>query len=299
MSFFYRMGIWSRLNEETVREKILKIFYTFYFPLGISSLITGAIATDDDDERIFLTQISINCMVLQAKLLYLIWRKSEILEILNRVCCYDVNDHEELIFINNMLENLLTFTIVVFGAVNFSEFTSVVIVPIQFHDEKKLFFNIGFPLDTENDEFAYWLADIFLATQMVIVTISLLFSVIVWYLMANCGLRYKVLGEKIKRIGGIKPVDGKMTNKREISDSLYNRDLVDAIESHKNLKEYIQCSRRAFNYFFILFPYRSSLTNELDFFLSKFFGVQLVTSAFCICCSLFCIVFVRTICCSW
>lgn len=34
------------------------------------------------------------------------------------------------------------------------------------------------------------------------------------------------------------------------------------------------------------------LTNQLDFFLSKFFGVQLVTSSFCICCSIFCIVFV-------
>lgn len=34
------------------------------------------------------------------------------------------------------------------------------------------------------------------------------------------------------------------------------------------------------------------LTNELDLFLSKFFGVQLATSALCICGSIFCIVFV-------
>lgn len=243
MSFFYRMGIWSRENEETVREKILKFFYTFYFPLGILSLVTGAIATDDTDESIFLAQISINCVVLLTKLLYLIWGKSEILEMLSRLCYYNVNDHDELTLINNKLEKLLTFTVIVFVSVNFSEFTSVIIVPIQFHNEKKLFFSIGFPLDWKNDEFAYWLADIFLATQMVIVTIALLFSVIVWYLMANCGLRYKVLGQQIKRIGGgITSVDGRKADKRQISDRLYLRDMLDAMASHENLEEYIICT---------------------------------------------------------
>lgn len=238
MTFFYRMGVWSREDEETVREKILKLFYTIYFPLGILSLMAGAYSSDNSDESIFLVQISINCMVLLAKLLYLIWRKSEILEMLNRICHFDVNDHEEFTLINDTLGNLLTFSVIVFGSVNFSEFTSVIIVPIQFHNEKKLFFNIGFPLDRRNSEFAYWLADIFLATQMIIVTISLLFSVIVWYLMANCGLRYKVLGQQIKRMGGVRSVDGRMADKRHISDSSYLRDMVDAIATHKNLEEY-------------------------------------------------------------
>lgn len=236
------MGVWSSGNEKTVREKTLKFFYTFYFPLGILSLITGAIATDDTSESIFLTQISINCVVLQSKLLYLVWRKSEIQEMLSRVCCYNVHDHEELTLINDKLGKLLTFSAIVFGSVYFSEFTSVVIVPIQFHNENKLFFSIGFPLDWRNDKFAYWSADIFLATHMIIVTIALLFSVIVWYLMANCGLRYKVLGQQIRRIGGgITSAEGGKANKRQISDRLYLRDLSDVIESHKNLEEYIMC----------------------------------------------------------
>lgn len=240
MTFFYRMGIWSREDEETVREKMLKLFYPFYFLLGIISLMTGAVAADSTNDSIFLVQISVNCMVLLAKLLYLILRKSEVLELLNRICNYDVNSIEEMTSINRKLRNLLTFCVFVFGSVNFSECSSVIILPIQFHNEKKLFFDIGFPLDWKNDEFAYWSADIFLATEMIIVTISLLFSVIVWYLMANSGLRYKVLGQQIKRIGS---VEGRIANERQtMSDSLYFRDMQDAIESHKHLKEYVSAS---------------------------------------------------------
>ncbi|XP_037033155.1 putative odorant receptor 71a [Bradysia coprophila] len=271
ISFFYRIGVWSGENEETGRGTILKIFYSLYFSLAVISVISGAFLSDNKDETIFLTQISINCTVLLVKLVYLIWRKSDILELMHQVCTFYVDDREELTLVNDKLNNLLTFSVFVFGSVNFAEFSSVVIVPISAHNERQLFFNIGFPLDYKNSDLAYWLADLYLATGMIFVTIALFFSVIVWYLMANCGLRYKLLGQQIKYTG-IKTVKGRSGDKRQTSDSLYRQDLKNAIAKHQTLED---------------------LTTQLDSFLSKFFGVQFATSGFCICCSIFCIVFNR------
>lgn len=246
ISLFYRMGVWHRADEETVRERALKLFYSVYFPLGILSLIVGAVdafVADNKDEAIFLTQITINCTILLVKLLYLIWTKSEILELLDRVCQFYANDHDELTQINNALDNLLTFCVFVFSAVNFSEVSSVIILPIYFRNERKLFFNIGFPMDWRNDDLAFWLADTFLATQMIFVTIALLFSVVVWYLMANCGLRYRVLGQRIKGMGRVRSVEGRMADKGQTLESFYLQDMQDVIAAHINLKEYESARR--------------------------------------------------------
>lgn len=98
--------------------------------------------------------------------------------------------------------------------------------------EKKLFFSIGFPLDWKNNEFDYCIGAAFIFTQMFLSRIALLVSVMIWYLLMNCGLQYVALGHQIKNMGAIKSVD-KKANKRKISnierDNLYRRD--------NNLKE--------------------------------------------------------------
>ncbi len=115
----------------------------------------------------------------------------------------------------------------------FCLFCEVLVAPF-IPDEKTLFFPVGFPLDWRNSEFAYWMAFTFIATIAVMTAISLLFTTILWYLMANCSWRYEVLGQQIKKMGA----DDRQISNVE-GDNLYRRELDKAIASHTHLKEYM------------------------------------------------------------
>lgn len=233
-SILYRVGIWHRENEETVGERRLKLFYSFYYSLLIISLIAGCLESDNKNEQIFLVQTILLATVVLVKLLYLIWRKKEILELLNRICYFCVEDQ-----IDDKLKNLMTLVTIFIILSNFGAFFSSTILPIHFRNERKLFYTVGFPLDWKNNEFAFWLAVAFLFTETIFVSFSFLFSAIMSYLLVNCSLRYKTLGKQIKRMGEIEESEYERPISNAERDNLYLRDLLEAIASHKNLKEYI------------------------------------------------------------
>lgn len=101
---------------------------------------------------------------------------------------------------------------------------------------------IGFPLDYQNDEFAFWIAFVFLNTQAALSAILMMFSVSVWYLMANCGWRYEALGHQIKKMGNeMSVVVYDLEDEREITDAekdnKFAKDLLKAVTSHIHLME--------------------------------------------------------------
>lgn len=239
--FFYRVGIWNRQDVETIGQKRLKLFYFVYYFLYPLSFTAGAVASDNEDEKILMVQSSIMSVVLLLKLWYLIWRKNEILELLDRICDYCIDDRETVKVVNDKLDIFMKF-ITVFLSVAYFSITSVSFVAPFIGEERKLFLPIGFPLDWRNNEFAYWMAVMFIGSEMIISSFLFLFSVIVWYLIANCSWRYDVLGEKITEMGKRRKEVYESAVERPISnterDNLYHRDLVSAITSHSHLKEY-------------------------------------------------------------
>lgn len=86
----------------------------------------------------------------------------------------------------------------------------------------------------KDSEFAYWTGFFFIATQSFIAANLVLFSVIVWYLMANCVWRYEVLGQQISKMGE--------TDERSMTDAerdyVYSRDLIKAITTNNHVKRY-------------------------------------------------------------
>lgn len=238
-SIFYRAGFWHREDEPTVGEIRLKYFYSFYYFVFIISLIAGALRTADIDKLIFSIEFILIAIVVLVKLFYIIWRKNKTLQLLNRICCYSVDDDDTFAQVNDKLNFLMKFGAVYFSLMYLTAFCMGAVIPFV-GSERKLFFNIAFPLDWENDEFAYWIAFTFMFTQTIISTVGVSFSAIIWYLMTNCGLRYEVLGQQFKTIGKVKSVEG-ITDGRKISDvereKLYLRALLECISSHIYLKK--------------------------------------------------------------
>lgn len=260
ISLFYRFGLWHRGDEATVRESRLKLFYSCYYFLFPISLVTGAFSSDNPDDFVFLLEVAIGTTVLAVKILYIIWRKEQILELLNRICVYSVEDHEGLTIVNNKLKMLMKFVAIFIPFVWFTGVCCVLVAPFL-GSERSLFFNIAFPLDWKNNEIAYWITFVFLVTQVILSLILSLFGVIIWYIMINCSLRYDILGHQIKNMGVLKEVE-ETANKRKVLDSekentflcdlisvnkrkisnaekenLFLKDLFSVIVSHKHTNE--------------------------------------------------------------
>lgn len=232
ISFFYRIGFWHRGDEPTVRELIIKTFYCFYYLFFPISLVVGSVKSDNEDESIFLAEISIAVLVVTVKMPMLIWRQKEILDALNRISVFSVKNHDDFNFVNKKLSKFMKFVIVLIILLNVAAVCDSAIPPF-IGDEKKLFFKIGFPMDYINDEIAFWAASVFIFTEIYLTTTVVIFSVTFWYLMICCSLRYEVLGNEIRNLG--------LINKKEISvkekQNIFLKDLNALIDAHHCIKE--------------------------------------------------------------
>lgn len=234
ISFLHLIGLWNRGDKPTVKEMRTMSFYSVYYFLFPVLLLTQAFISENQDEIIFLIEATAVSFVMLVRLWYLIWNKKRILELMNQICVYTIDDNEENTLINRKLKRLMKFVTVFLAILNFAGFCVVFVLPF-IGSERKLFFNVAFPLDWKNDELSYWIAVAFTSVEVVLCAVSLLCPVIIWYLLINCALNYEVLGHRIRCIGTTKP------SKRNISvaeeHELFRRGLIAAVESHRNIKE--------------------------------------------------------------
>jgi len=233
-ALFYIIGLWHRGDEPTVTETRIKCFYSFFYLLFPISLLGGAIKTDNKDDAIFLIETGIICIVLFVKFLYLIWKQKDILNLLHRIGDYSAADHKEFTSINdklNIFMKIMNFFYL--SALFFASLITFGVPIVSF--ERKLFFNIAFPFDWKNNETAYWAAVVFLFIEATLTAISLLFSILMWYLMINCSLKYKVLGNQLRNLGVIRTGNGVILEVG--TQKLYQRDLIAGIKSQRDINE--------------------------------------------------------------
>lgn len=289
---YNRLGLWHRGDDATIKETRIKIFYSIYSLLFPIASLAGAISSDDKDESTFLLEVAILCIIVCVKLFYIIWRKKEIFELLHRIGVYSIKEKEDFIVVDDKLRSFMKWIAYFYCYAIFMGAFVALIAPFIGSD-KKLFFNVSFPLDHKNNEFGFWIAFLFTCTEIFLGVVSFSFSIIVWYLMFNCGLKYEVLGSELENMGVVRTVDADV-KKRKISEmekrNFFKRDLIAGIESHKDINEYTRVSRDdklpSINHFL------PRSTQQLSSFLSNMFSIQLATSAFCICVSVYSLAFV-------
>ncbi|XP_037038439.1 odorant receptor 43a-like [Bradysia coprophila] len=270
ISSFYLIGVWHRGDKPTVKEIRRKRFFCIYFPLFLLSLVVGAIKNYKKDEAIFLTEVAMGVAIVCVNFWLLIWKQNEILSLLNQVCVVSIRNDDDFNNVTVKVGRLMKFVLVfVIASIVTGTLASVVLT--FFGSEKSLFLKIAFPLDYRNSEIALWIATVFLATEYFFTIILISFSVIIWYLLLMCALRYEVLGSGLKNLGRIRENgnDEKMTEKQKQIN--FFEDLKRAINDHIHLRE---------------------LVNKLDCFFSDLFFIQFGTSGLCICVSIFCLAFV-------
>lgn len=232
---FYRLGLWHRENETTISATLMKLFYSIYHLLFPLSLFVNGSNITNKDESIFLIEMGFVFAVLSLKLLYIIWGKAEILQLVDRIGVYSLADSGQFTLADDTLKSFNKITKLFICIIYVTNILATLIVPFV-GSKKKLFFDIAFPLDHKNDEFAFWLAFVFLSSEIFVSVIAFLFSAFTWYLMISCSLRYEILGLQIRNMGVRKTAN---LTKAEKED-LYLQDLITAVKSYKSIKGY-QC----------------------------------------------------------
>lgn len=232
---FYRIGFWHRgADGPTVKEFRVKLFYSIFYSLFFISLAVGAINNENQDESVFLAEVAIIVAVLIFKLCILIWKQEEIQKLITEVCVFSIRDDDDYEFLTEKLTKsfkiVITFSFGVFVTI----VTEFAVVPFV-ENEKTMFLRVAFPLDYDNYEIAFWICHIFLTAEALLSLVVLSFTIIIWYLMIHCSLRYQILGSELTKMGHF----GK-EQKAKISDSekhiIYTEELVASMESYLHLK---------------------------------------------------------------
>ncbi|XP_037051440.1 odorant receptor 23a-like [Bradysia coprophila] len=265
ISLFRRMGLWHGEDRPTVRQLVLKSFYCIYYLSFMISLSMGSYKAESVDETIFLAETALICAVLNIKNWMFLWKQTEIVEFLDRICVFTIRDEEGLAFFNDKVERFINFLkMCVYGTMCAT--LGCVVVPFL-GSKKSLLVNIAFPLDWKNSEIGFWMAYIFIVTEYVIEILAITFSVIIWYLLLHCSIRYRILGMEMKNMGR---TAGKVKMSVNEQQAIFYQDLQASIEGHLHLK---------------------GIIDEVESFLSKLFLLQFATSSLCICGSIYCLAF--------
>ncbi|XP_037039807.1 odorant receptor 94b-like [Bradysia coprophila] len=267
-STFHFFGVWHSGDKATVKEMRIKLFYCIYHSLFPLSVFIGAINSGKPDNSIFLADISIGAAVLTVKLWILVWKQNEILNLLDGVCVFSIRSDDDHNRFNDKLKGFMKFVFVcAIIACVAGSLGSVILSLIG--SKKTLFLEIGYPLDYENSGRAFWTATIFLVTEVLLSLVVVIFTMIIWYFLFICSLRYEVLGSELKDMGRTsKKGDANMT-KRQAHIRFFG-DLQRSIDAHLHLRE---------------------LPNDVESFFADIFLIQFGVSGLCICGSIYCLAF--------
>lgn len=236
---FYNLGIWQ--NEQESRKEFAvckigrKLFYLIYFVQYQIFLVTYALLSDNSNASAFLTAIEIPTAVITIKLVYLLWKKEEILTfIYDPIVSHSSADGQDLEeikkkvkiftkFIQTYMVMLVSGTVVMFFSC----------LPI-FSSGKMLPLFISFKLSSKYSEILYWLAYGYVTSFLLCVNLVNFSTVIFWYIMLNYSIEYQVLGNKLKNLG-INKTEQLQENCQSASRNLFHQDLIGLIRAQRNI----------------------------------------------------------------
>ncbi|XP_037029015.1 odorant receptor 43a-like isoform X1 [Bradysia coprophila] len=262
-------GFWHKGDVVTAGEKRMKLFYIIYFGLFPFILASGGVMTQNTSEKTFSIEVTIVTAVLELRLWYIISKKEQICELLNRISKFRLVDQETFTIIDKKRTVFMKFLSFFITTCSLASVYVALVAPFL-GSEKKLFLIISIPSNWKYNELAYWMGFFCIAIQEFIAATVVLFGAIVWYLMANCAWQFEVLGDRISKMGEIRTnFDDRSITDTE-RDIVYSRDLIEMAALYIHVK---------------------LITKQLEAFLSKLFVVQIATGSVCICLSTYSIAF--------
>lgn len=241
---YYALGIWQNEDESKFHRAIREGIYLTCFVLQVIYYVTCALLSDNTNTCIFLLEVAIGVAVVTIKVMYVFWKKDEILDFVYvRIVAHSTECRERWEEVNRKV-NLFMKCVRLFVYELYSAlvFINISCLPI-FFDEKTLPLYITYRLDSE---ILYWATYTFTAVGFLYASIFLLVTVFMWYVMLSFCTEYEELGIRLSKLG----------SKNEQGQS-FARELIDLIKAHRNIYEYgfinfTTCESQAINLIFVV-----------------------------------------------
>lgn len=287
ISVYYAFGIWHK-GKQTKLRKFCRIFVFFFCTISYPvALAGGGLVSHDLGDAIFLFTLGVIVGVLEFKGYYIFFKQEKILKLLNVMGKQSVPNNDHLLRTVNRALNIFKKCCVIFVVISVG-LTAIIMILSSPLISDKLPFNIWFPLDYKQNYIAHWITHCFVvANELFVILVSLLSS-LMWYAMLNSSLKYDILGHRLKNFTTNWQLDNSASfNAKDGTDPhLYEKQLIKCITLHRELQQYGTIRRRLLwqrvNFFFVCRGVES-----MGSFFSPLFFVQIGTSAFCICGSLY------------
>lgn len=233
-ALFYEFGLWRNEEESEFRGNCWKFFHVLIHMFFQILIVSSAWLSNNRNDFIFYSVVEFGLVLLFIKLLFVLWKKKEILLFV----------HGSLFDISNLnrevKRKLNIFMKFVHGYLSAIAFAMIVVLmsplPI-FVTEKQFPFFINFPLDCRHNEIIYWMTYLAIAWGVILTVSANLMSVIIWSILLNNSIKYKLLGNQFKNLGKIRTAEIVMNN-LEKEGRLYLQDFIALVKTHRNLCDY-------------------------------------------------------------
>lgn len=226
-------GMWHKDDESFYRKMAKKTINSTILLSLFASLASGAYLSKDMNESVYLSAATVASALLVVKLSYILSKQNQIHQFLNEICVHTVTDAEEFDEINIKLNNFARFGYMNMLSMVVAIFLFTILSLPFFSSEKRLPLNVGFPLDWKESLLGYWLAHTFVITAVVFAVVVTFFTIVYWYIMFNCSINYKILGNRLRKFGSRTSVK----SSEKAKQNLIVKDLINLIETHQGIQE--------------------------------------------------------------
>lgn len=228
---YYKFGVWQNADVNLFR-KIVRMMVFLLGSIGfVAALIGGSLVAEDYNESLYLLTAGIIVAVLIFKT-YLNYSKgNQILTVLHAICLHSVPNSEQLQYqVYLKLNNFKKFAVLYLGIILVILFTFFILYSPILTSERKLPFNIWFPFDWKRYALAHWMAYSYIIFSLTFNSFICLLTLIIWYIMLNCSIKYQILGQRLKNLGTVK--------RRDNEDNVFLDQLMELITMHQQIEVY-------------------------------------------------------------
>lgn len=231
---FCRLRWCSRSSaENSFFDYATRMFYFLYYASFTASMGVGGYLTDDTDESVFLIVLSLLALVLLCKMWHIFRKNNLIVTMVHEMGTHYTNDKESFHLVKENLNFLMKFAQYFMMNICLAFFLLLIVFPVLNQRKKVLYINVAFPLD-KTDEIYFWIANVYLGGGMFCATITSLFTIILWYIMFNFVIDYKLLGSHLKNMGSFR---GKVVTdvQQQEREELYLKEVLSAVSTYDTI----------------------------------------------------------------
>lgn len=232
---FHGFGMWDVNERTTSAPTKIKLFHLTYYTAFLTSIVVEAFSTNNPDDSVFLSACAIILSVHAVRMFYIMFRKSEILHLINALGTHSTTERKEFFEVNKKLR-MFTKLSNTFVSACTADLVFLSIFPAI--SGKKMIVNIAFPF--QNGQSSYWMKHAFIILGCIYPILCFFLSIIILYLLVSCAIKYETLGNQLKSIGvttGRTDEKIKLNGVKTENHKFFIKDLIDAVNAHRKINE--------------------------------------------------------------